>query len=235
MRWAYGITTVPQRLRDTLPFTIKSLAASGFDCPRLFIDGAKSVRDYSEWALPITCRWPGMKIYGNWILGMMELYIRDPGANRYAMFQDDLVCCLNLKQYLSLCPYPEMGYWNLYNVPQNEQLKPEGYGGWYPSNQMGRGALALVFSRDALVTLFQQPHLIERARSVFGWKSIDGTIIDSLKKIGWKEYVHKPSLVQHIGKVSTLQNHMRAISNTFQGEDFDPMQLCGTKNCLVIE
>src|SRR3990172_9245840 len=125
MRWAYGITTVPNRIRDLLPRTIKSLAAAGFDQPRLFIDGARDVKNYAEWALPITCRYPGIKIYGNWVLGMMELFIREPGMDRYAMFQDDLVCCLNLKQYLSLCPYPNQGYLNLYNVPQNEELRPE--------------------------------------------------------------------------------------------------------------
>ena len=205
--------------------TLKSLANAGFDGPRLFIDGARDVRDYSEWILPITCRFPAVSITANWILGMTELYVREPSATRFAMFQDDLVVCKNLRAYLDSCSYPEAGYWNLYNVPENENASSGNAVGWYPSKQNGRGALGLVFSREALLTLLRQPTVMNRLQSSIGWKSVDGMIIDSLKKIGWVEYVHKPGLIQHIGKHSTLRNNFKAISSTFPGEDFDPMQI----------
>src|SRR3954465_7467772 len=89
--WAYGITTVPERRYDLLPRTIHSLARGGFDLPRLFIDGHE--KSYHEWdTLPQTIRYPAIRTMGNWLLGLWELYIREPAADRYAIFQDDCVC-----------------------------------------------------------------------------------------------------------------------------------------------
>ena len=58
-----------------------------------------------------------------------------------------------------------------------------------------------------------------------GWRAIDGGIVTAMKKSGWKEYVHNPSLVQHIGDISTLGNKPHAKSVTFLGEDFDANNL----------
>jgi hypothetical protein len=67
--------------------------------------------------------------------------------------------------------------------------------GWHLSNQKGYGALGLVFGREAVTTLLSQARFIRRPQRLDrGWKLIDGGIIDCLRPIGWREWVHTPSL-----------------------------------------
>lgn len=212
LQWAYGVTTVPQRGKDLLPRTLASLAKAGFPQPRLFVDGDSDPLGWERRfpGLEITCRWPALRAYGNWILGLAELFIRNPNADRYAMFQDDLVTYTNLRQYLERCPYPAKGYLNLYTVQQNQELCPVVNGrpqvGWYLSNQRGRGAVALVFDRLSVTTLLGQQSIVQRPLNAHrGFKVIDGGVIDALTPQGWKEYVHNPSLVQHVGEVTTIE------------------------------
>lgn len=227
-QWSYGITTVPGRRCNLFAETLDSLRLAGFDEPRLFVDGCDEVELYSEFNLPVTLRSsPALRTAGNWTLSLYELYIRNPNADRYAIFQDDFVTYRNLRSYLSCCEYPETGYWNLYTFPQNQRLAPSRtHVGWYPSNQWGRGAVALVFSRQAVVTLLSSLHLTERPQdSRRGWKAIDGGIVESMKKAGWTEFVHNPSLVQHTGRVSSMGNSPHAKAVSFKGVEFDAEDL----------
>ena len=248
MRWAYGVTTVPERRADLLPSTLASLAAAGFDKPRLFIDGCKpSQSDYESLGLETTYRWPKVRAYGNWILALAELYIREPNMERYAIFQDDLVTYRNLRTYLERTPYPDpCGYCNLYTFPSNQLLAPRvGAGGrWYLSNQNGRGAVGLVFSLPAVLTLltYQGPalsvdelrakvaarHMVERPMDAGrGWRSLDGGVIEAMKKAGWKEWVHNPSLVQHTGKQSMIEasHDGQRLAVSFRGENYDALAM----------
>lgn len=231
MKWSYGVTTVPSRIDTLLPQTLASLAAGGFDAPRLFVDGCQYDARYERFGLVPTFRHPVIRTFGNWFLSLAELYIRAPNADRYAIFQDDFVTYRNLRAYLNYCQYPPQGYLNLYTFPQNEDRAPSaGYQGWYLSNQMGRGAVALVFSREAVTTLLMQRHMIERPQDEQnGWKSVDGGIVTAMTKAGWKEYVHTPSLVQHTGLVTSMdkKNKVHPLAVSFRGEDFDATTLIG--------
>jgi hypothetical protein len=40
--WSYGVTTVPERTDNLLQTSLASLAKSGFDLPRIFVDGSVS-------------------------------------------------------------------------------------------------------------------------------------------------------------------------------------------------
>lgn len=228
--WSYGITTIASRLSSgLLSRTIASLANAGFPEPRLFIDGLpNSVLPEFAGKLSITCHNPALKIYGNFHLGLSELFIRDAHADFYAMFQDDFVTYKNLREYLEACQYPSKGYLNLYTFPENEKNVK----GWYPSNQLGKGAVALVFSNEAVVALLNSQYWINRPASKpknpdRTWKFVDGGIVETMRKQGFKEYVHNPSLVQHTGDRSTLGNGRHSKANTFRGEDFDAMELLG--------
>src|SRR5689334_3053216 len=101
MEWSVGVTTVPARAGVMLPRTLASLAAGGFDRPRLFVDGSDDVQSWKAmFRLPASCRWPRVKPFGNWVLALWELWLREPDADRWAIFQDDLVCVRNLRPYL---------------------------------------------------------------------------------------------------------------------------------------
>jgi hypothetical protein len=249
--FAFGITTIPERRTTTLPITLKSLVNAGFHDPILFIDD----RDDGGWGLEydmVTAplylslrkvyRTDGrIRAFGHWLLSLWELFIRNPHADLYALFQDDIIVSRNLRLYLDTITYPHRGYVNLYTMPSNQKIAPDNGNklGFYRSNQNGKSATALVFDKESIVPLLTSPHLIKklRSRNHQAWKSIDGGVIQAFRDASpvghWHEYVHNPSLVQHIGDVSSLgnpsveslkdPNHWKAPS--FRGEDFDCMSL----------
>lgn len=231
VQWVYGVTSVFDRLGDLLPRTLASLAGAGFDDPWLFLDGVRE-QDVPEGLKRYQRihRFPRVRAYGNWFLALAELYLRFPQADRFALFQDDFVTYRNLRSYLTRTPFPNKGYLNLYTFPSNQQLCPTEAGkpivGWYPSNQLGRGAVGLVFDRQGVMTLLPHVHMINRAQDPKrGWKAIDGGVLEAMKQAGMTEYVHNPSLIQHLGDQSSVGNmpHLKAVS--FQGEDFDATSL----------
>src|SRR3990167_7734912 len=192
IRWAYGVTAVKERVGTLLPRTLESLKAAGFDEPRLFVD---DLVDCSHLGLEVTFRTSRIKTFGNWALGLWELLIRHPGADRYAMFQDDFVTYRNLREYLERVPYPEKGYCNLYAFPSNQSLAPEKIG-WYEARELqsgytyhgkkqqtGRGAVALVFSKDAVTALLSETHFVTKPLDVANpWKRVDGCIVTAMNK-----------------------------------------------------
>jgi hypothetical protein len=246
VRWIYGITTVPERVPNLLQQTIASLAAAGFDKPYIFCDGYSGLagKEHTAVRIPELSATRTLSIrgnaWGNWLLGMWELYVREPDAHRYAMFQDDIVVSKNLRAYLERCRYPENSYLNLYTCAQGIGLnnvdlhegQVSGHTGWYLSNQMGRGALALVFDRTALQALLSSPHCVQKtACANRGWRCIDGGVCEAMSRAGFKEWIHWPSLVNHVGQQSTLGNHIgpKANAESFRGEQFDLLTLLETR------
>ena len=80
------------------------------------------------------------------------------------------------------------------------------------------------------MTLLRHHDMIDKpiAAGFRGWKKTDGIIITAMKKAGYKEYVHNPSLVQHTGAVSSMRNRPHPQATSFRGEDFDALELLCT-------
>lgn len=209
--WSYGVTTCLERLDDALLTALSSLQEAGFDKPRLFVDNAQDCDLNSTlYAYETTCRHPRIEVAGNLTLALWELYHRDPHADYYAVFQDDCLACKGLRAYLDSCEYPTQGYWNLYTYAGNYSRCANGYHGWYESDQLGKGAVGLVFDRTTLLTLLGSPELLGRPQDKRrGHKAIDGGIVHALNKEGWKEWVHNPSLLQH-QRTPSVQNPLRS-------------------------
>ena len=228
MKWSYGVTTTPTRKLDLLPRTLVSLVKAGFPDPVLFIDNCceSDVVMYNTWEHFSVYRMnPGVRTFGNWILTLWELYLRQSHANFYAIFQDDFVTYPNLRQYLEKCEYPKMGYWNLYTFPENQELA-KGQKGWYLSNQLGRGAVALVFDKQTTQFLLASKHMVDRVQNTQrGHKAVDGAVSTAMKQINFREYVHNPSLVQHTGLQSSMGNKKHKQAPSFIGENFDALNL----------
>lgn len=236
MQWSYGVMTVITRLETYLPKTLSSLSNAGFDKPRLFVDECTHTNGilYQErFGLEVTARFPAVRTCGNWWLSMLELYLRHPNADRFALFQDDFVICKNTRQYLERLPLPirYKGYLNLYTFPQNQDECPKDTQGKdiigvYSSNQRGLGAVALVFDREAVMNIVSSSHMAARVQDPHrGWRAVDGGIVTGMNKVGFREYVHNPSLVQHIGEVSSIRNKKHPKSSSFPGEAFDALEL----------
>jgi len=230
LTWAYGVTTVPSRFNGYLDTTLSSLKKVGFPDPQLFIDGCReSEVPTSLHKYKTTCRNETARTYGNWVLSMWELYIQNPNADRYAIFQDDFVSSKNLRLFLDSCPYPKNGYWNCYTFLQNEKKKPSDHTqGWYPSNQKGLSAIGLVFDRETLQKLLSSPSFVNRpTHTGKWWRLVDVQIGKAMREADVKEYVCNPSLVNHIGLKSSMGNSNYRANRSFNGEDFDLKELIG--------
>lgn len=224
--WNYGLTTVPERKDNLLPKTLASLAAGGFDKPRLFIDGAQDNGDYDCFNLELTFHYPKVRAFGNWMLALWELWLRNPHAQRFAIFQDDFITSKSLREYLSKCTYPTKGYWNLYTFPINQSRTPPDKIGWFLSNQLGKGAVGLVFDRDTTKTLLASFHMADRVLDKRrGHRALDGGVVESLKQQDIKEYCHNPSLLQHTGFPSIIGNGNHDLATSFCGESTNLMDL----------
>lgn len=242
-KWAYGVTATLDRL-TLLDRTLRSLRESGFDKPRLFIDGCSHRRAAEleeRLKLPIIARSItegqsyGVRAFGNWILSLWEIYIREPHCDMYAIFQDDIVVAKGLKEFLSRSRYPEKGYWNLYTCSENQGTCPrleKGKGnqveGWFPTTyaRKGIGALGIVFDKATLLNMLSARSAVEKPQNIQnGWCNIDGQVFAALDQLGYKEYVHNPSLVQHTGMQSTLGNASNKKALSFRGEGWDAREM----------
>lgn len=254
LKWACGVTTVPSRRTTTLPGTIASLYAAGFLDLRLFIDGCSNgdVKPYKQHypGLGITTHDPPVHAFGNFWLGLLEMYLREPLADLYGLFQDDVLICKNTKLYLeatipSSCEerfHPP--YFNLITVKHNEDLIREKGIGWHHSNQLGWGAQGLIFPRQTMFMMFQSRHMVERPQGMRNgvpdppraWKNLDGGVCASIKSCGGIELVHYPSLIYHVEGPSAIGNQRdgRMTQGTWLGEAFDTMTLIGKAELVAV-
>lgn len=220
--WEYGVTTVPQRIDHVLPRTLRSLERGGFHIhqDRIFVDGSIMPNHMPK----AVCRGKPIGQFGNYILALWELYLRNPHADYYAMFEDDIVMCRNARAYLEDTMPGLPGYVNLYTAPENASSQRRV--GWYGSDQVGRGALALVFHHHQLLYLLYQSSLVHHPKDAHkGKKAADWAIKRAMGE-RYAEYVHNPSLVQHVGEMSVVdKNKVFTNSPVFAGEDFDAMEL----------
>ena len=246
LSWVCAVTTVPSRRQTHLPKTLAAIENAGFPAPWLFVDGAplqSEAQDYHS-GLRIagaTFRSTPARVHGNWFLALHELWIRYPMVDRYCMFQDDVIMCRNVRQLLEASTLTS-GYFNLYTSPNERYFAGLKHHtkGWVQSTQRGKGALALVFDRTAVETLLTSRHMVMRPvptehKDVIAQKQgdwyrgqcvVDGGIVESLStKAGIKEYIHLPTLAQHIGAVSSFSNLRHPIAEDFPGEDVDAMSL----------
>jgi hypothetical protein len=252
MQWSIGVTTVPERRDTTLPRTLASLQAAGWDNVRLFQDGVNlsHCNLHSEF---YTYRNPRIGAWANWLLGLQELKLRQPLADRYLICQDDVVFSKHVRQYIdkTWAWTTQCRQWlNLYTQNQNEQVIAGKPIGWMESAelvgggrgiQVHQGALALVFSNQAVEALLGHPIVIRKCVGSKATVNIDGSVGQAMNAMGWREMIHNPSLVDHIGADCSIidrqideevKHHLRAHVRaplpkclSFRGEEFDCLNL----------
>lgn len=236
IKWATQVTTVLERRRTLLPNTLKSLHLAGFPDPTIYVDGHKGPWEEIEEHYNVVYREKRIRPYGHWLLAILETMIRNADAHYFLSAQDDFVAYKNLRQYLEYCisnrRYPNKGYWNLFS-PENEKLVPIDKNtstpitGWHLSNQCGKGAVCLVFSRATLSTILATRFLIHKpiGHPNRAYRNIDGAVVEAVRQTGGQEWVHYPSLVQHTGLTSSMGQQTYPLSDSFRGESFDALNL----------
>lgn len=225
MKWATAITTIPERLDTAFEPSFWSLIHAGF----ADLDG-------SEMLVATTDQnWVGLRdvepdmvhkhsngAFCHWFATAWELYCSAPHADRFAIFQDDILLPTNVRQYLDAIPYPANGYINLCCYPDNKPLEPT-RGLHRASSSLGLGAQGLVFNNEAFCKLLSSEYLVMHPKlGEAGKAGIDGVIKSAL---GWKgidEYVHWPSLIDHLDDVpSTIGHEPQPPVADFPSVDFD--------------
>jgi hypothetical protein len=157
--------------------------------------------------LPVTLREPRIGAWPNYYLALGELFMRDPDADAYLLIQDDSLFFAHagLRVYLEqiLWPGPEPGIVSLfcsrsYTQPVNGWHRFDGNWVWC--------ALAFIFSNAAAKRFLADRSVIEHrcATPGEGLTKIDILIGAWAHERQVPLYYPTPSLVQHIGDVSTL-------------------------------
>lgn len=211
-RWAVGITTAPRR-QQTLTRSLESLQSCGFEEPHLFLDGAVELTP-AQRKLPQTVRQPAVGAFSNFCLALTELLHRHPDSDAVLMVQDDAVFPEGaavreyLERWLWLGSNPQIV--SLYCCRDDNAEQP----GWQPlPRQWKYGAVALVFQPAVARKFLNDPMLPQHLRRTDGiaQKGIDML----LGQWAWQNQVDvyrpTPSLVQHVGHVSTLWSRARAV------------------------
>ena len=211
--WACGVTTAP-REKPTLTRTLESIEKAGFPAPTIFSDdrGVACPLSYSE---RITQRAARLGAFPNFYCGLTELFMGNPTADYYAMFQDDVRLTENCRWYLDdvLSPsgnqvhsiYTSSRYSGDYcgsGLLTTNHLIDNRYARWVFVTEGWDyvGALAFVFSQESINTFLTSPVAVQHRHSEYGLRCVDSIVGKVFKTVR----AHYPSLAQHIGDTSTI-------------------------------
>jgi hypothetical protein len=208
-RWQVGVTTAPRRL-PTLTQCLESAIAAGWSSPHLFVDGQVVIAAEHQ-HLNRTTRIPAAGAWENFYLSLVEMVTREPKADLYMLLQDD-----------ALWPtlFPVRAYLDSIDWPMDMPLVFSAYcSGDYTTEQSRwtafdrvwkLGAVALVFNRPA-IQAFVNDELIQARSTNNQPGGIDLEFGLWAQRHAIPLYYPTPSLVQHIGDVSTLWLTSRAV------------------------
>jgi len=200
-----AITTAP-RTKETLTTTLKSLRRAHFDEPaHIFAEPGSIIAPYDN----LNYHWNettlgGFKNYDNTLK-----WLRDNTTDELIMVcQDDILVSRRAWYHLHdfLKSHTEQlkdtGYISLYLSRHHKDLgKNKGFNqhyiGWNPCFW---GALCYVFTRHGLEALLDY-HAYQNYGSN---QQIDCIICECFTQMGMRMYYHSPSLIDHVGRHSTL-------------------------------
>jgi hypothetical protein len=221
-KWAVGVTTAPRR-DPTLERCLDHLTRAGWNTPHVFMDGVVRVPEQFG-HLPGTLRSPAVGAWPNHYLALSELTMRQPDADAYVIMQDDALIYdgENVREYL------EEVLWPAGRAPIASLYCPGVYNadryGWHKFRKSWVwGAQAFVFSPKAA-----KRYLRDRQVCQHRWRSAEGGLAQIDVLIGWWSWWRwvplwypTPSLVRHVGQISTLWTDNRTVgkraANLFVG------------------
>lgn len=210
-KWAIGITTSPRR-QGTLRRTLRSFRDAGWKRETVHIFAEKGSAHIWDTlglgpfrvvrrAAPRSGAWP------SFLLGLAELFLRDPKAEAYLMIQDDVDLVGGLKEYLSeiLWPAKECGCVSLHTP---SHLAAKSGAGFFKAELWGRtwGAQGFIFPNESVRALLSDRIVIEhRLRGIGdGMQNVDSVVGEWCWRNDRPFWLHAPSLVEHTGLHSTL-------------------------------
>jgi hypothetical protein len=228
LKWAVGVTVAPRK-EPTIDYCYGSFLCAGFR-PHVFKEPGVSLHP-NIFKNGFTERPRRLGAWKNWLYGLKELREKNPDADIYGMFQDDVLLCKNIRSYLEINLPPE-------NTGVFSVFTPSHYKGQNRWNMIDKGvdlwmAQTFFFYKDALDSLLSN-------NIIRGWnrdRNIDSKVGEWANSVGRPVYYHTPSLGQHVGHSSTIWegSNPEGIKNLpawgdrsasdFVGHKFDIMQL----------
>lgn len=211
-QWAVGVTTAPRRATTLAP-CLRSLIEAGWSQPHLFIDGEVDIPvEYSS--LSRTIRVPAAGARQSYYLAVSELLQRFPEAQALMLVQDDAFWPghLPIREYLEHClwPGPETGLVSAWCCTDDTAA----VSGWHRRDRPWKfGAVVFIFSRECAVRFVKDPQIQQlcdsRPENHSG--GISMLIGDWASRVGVPVHFPTPSLVQHLGEISTIWENSRAV------------------------
>ena len=198
MDWSVVITTAPRGGESTLPRTVQSLEGAGW-AGQVNVLADRERNAWQHWKRAL------------------ELALQTP-ADCLLMVQDDVIACRGLRRYLEEeMPGDSRLAWASCWCPQKYGDRAQNGGGWFRLDRGPNtcGAVCMAMPRTTAVALLRSPMI-----QSYTWtgprlgrrgtpEQLDKCCIDG-KCGAWAEqhdlrvYYHFPSLVDHIGVVSSL-------------------------------
>jgi glycosyltransferase involved in cell wall biosynthesis len=209
LHWAVGMITAP-RSEPTIGRTLRGLRAAGFDQVHIFAEPGSSIP--GEFAhLPRTVHGRPLGNLANFFTSLVSLFVGQPNADAYALFQDDVEPARGLRAWCDDQFWPDgVGLVSLYTCQSHQDLKS----GWR-TQSLGMyrtfGALAFVFRRDVLKEFLTDGRLLE-FREAGRLHGDDLVVGEWAARRGIGIAYHTPSLVAHLGNPAIGPNGDHAVS-----------------------
>lgn len=204
-RWAVGVTTAP-RQTPTVDRCVKSLKRSGFH-PFVFSEPGSM----TDLGCPVVQRHKRLGCWRNYVQTLRDLLCLQPNAEAIAVFQDDVVACLDLREFLEhdLWPSQRTGVVSVYSPEEYEAGESIGID---RRKKMILGLQGAVYPRAVAQRLVDEfghdwrgghdpknsvaePHLK---------KAADTWVAESISKMGLGVFHYRPSMIQHIDAKSAI-------------------------------
>jgi len=198
-KWAVGVVTAPRKI-STITKTIKALEKAGWENGIIFAEPNSYIYQNNNWEY--VHRSKRLGIFGNWMLGLYELFIRNIDADAFFMIQDDILVPPNTRNYL------ERSLWftetphlvSLFGMFDND---PEYQ--WREVYKYEGGPNSIIMSHETVQEILSSLIPLQ----YYGIQSKKNTSFDDLgifslmSKNNWPTFYPKPSISDHIGHYST--------------------------------
>ncbi len=195
-----GVLTAPRGV-PMLAATLRSLTKAGFSRVHIFAEpGSPIPPEAAGHTVEIQPRRLGNFV--NFYNALATLYRKNNQALGVVIFQDDILAAAGLKEWCDAELFPlDCGLVSLFTPRVHSDAHP----GWRmlsPGAARIWGGQALAFRRDLLEQFLSDPQVV---REVNVRKDSDDAVVSGwAKRRGIGIAFHSPSLVQHVGHVSSL-------------------------------
>ena len=209
VEWAIGVTTAPRR-QPTLTTCLETLQASGWETPHLLIDGDVAVDEIFK-TLPKTRRPQPIGAWPAWCEALRTLLAEYPTANAISIVQDDALFpgIASFRQYVEELLWPENGNCIISLYTSADDMLEQN--AWQTYADVWKyGAVAFVVPREIAERMLRNIDAgdLEFLKGNAGIDTRIGVWADRMKIPVWHP---SPSLVQHIGQVSSIWKRSRAV------------------------